>query len=57
MLDKCFDVATHLTSSQVICKGTKAKIDGSFIATILETASVAVLYLAWRSITEGEHGV
>lgn len=30
-----------------------SKVDGSFIATILETAAVAVLYLAWRSITEG----
>ncbi|KAF9652425.1 hypothetical protein BDM02DRAFT_3153833 [Thelephora ganbajun] len=40
--------------NKVICKGTGAKIDGSFIATILETASVVVLYLAWRSITE-EH--
>jgi len=38
--------------NKVICKGTTAKIDGSFIATILETASVSVLYLAWRSITE-----
>jgi len=38
--------------NKVICKGTNAKLDGSFIATVLETASVAVLYLAWRSITE-----
>ncbi|KAH9948055.1 chitin synthase III catalytic subunit [Amylocystis lapponica] len=41
--------------SKVICKGTSAKIDGSFVATFLETAAVGVLYLAWRSITEGEH--
>ncbi|KAJ3835157.1 chitin synthase III catalytic subunit, partial [Lentinula raphanica] len=33
--------------------GSTSKIDGSFIATILETAAVSVLYLAWRSITEG----
>ncbi|TRM62276.1 chitin synthase III catalytic subunit [Schizophyllum amplum] len=38
--------------SHVVCKGTNAKIDGSFIATLLETAAVGVLYLAWRSITE-----
>jgi hypothetical protein len=38
--------------NKVICKGANAKIDGSFVATVLETASVAVLYLAWRSITE-----
>lgn len=29
------------------------KVDGSFIATILETASVVSLYFAWRGITEG----
>ncbi|KZT07854.1 uncharacterized protein LAESUDRAFT_650022 [Laetiporus sulphureus 93-53] len=38
--------------NQVICKGTSSKVDGSFVATILETAVVGVLYLAWRSITE-----
>lgn len=38
--------------SRVICKGTLRKIDGSFVATILETAAVGVLYLAWKSITE-----
>ena len=43
-----------LGSFQVICRGSNAKVDGSFVATVLETASVGVLYLAWRSITEGE---
>ncbi|KAJ7233098.1 chitin synthase III catalytic subunit [Mycena rebaudengoi] len=38
--------------SKVICKGASAKVDGSFVATFLETASVGVLYLAWKSITE-----
>lgn len=38
--------------SRVICKGSSAKVDGSFVATILETAAVGVLYLAWKSITE-----
>ena len=39
--------------SRPMCSGTNAKIDGSFLATILETASVFVLYLAWQGITEG----
>jgi hypothetical protein len=38
--------------SRVICKGANRKIDGSFVATILETAAIGVLYLGWRSITE-----
>ncbi|KAF7317686.1 hypothetical protein MKEN_00856300 [Mycena kentingensis (nom. inval.)] len=38
--------------SRVICKGSSQKIDGSFVATFLETAAVGVLYLAWKSITE-----
>ncbi|KIJ30897.1 hypothetical protein M422DRAFT_267504 [Sphaerobolus stellatus SS14] len=29
------------------------KVDVSFIATLLETLAVAVIYLAWRNITEG----
>ncbi|KZP12262.1 hypothetical protein FIBSPDRAFT_898358 [Athelia psychrophila] len=48
--------------NKVICKAWRgqgatanAKIDGSFVATILETVAVGVLYLAWRSITEGLH--
>jgi len=42
--------------SKFICKGTSARVDGSFIATILETAAVGVLFLAWRSITEDSWG-
>lgn len=38
--------------SRVICRGSNQKVDGSFIATVLETAAVFVLYLGWRSITE-----
>jgi hypothetical protein len=34
-------------------QGSNQRVDGSFIATILETATVVVIYLAWRSITEG----
>lgn len=37
---------------KVVCNGTNGKIDGTFIATFLETAAVGVLYLAWKSITE-----
>ena len=44
---------TYFLLSRPICNGTNAKIDGSFIATALETASVIVLYLAWQGITEG----
>jgi len=38
--------------SKVICTGSSSKVDGSFIATLLETAAVGVLVMAWRSITE-----
>ncbi|KAH8089875.1 chitin synthase III catalytic subunit [Cristinia sonorae] len=38
--------------SKVICNGSSQKVDGSFVATLLETASVGALYLGWRSITE-----
>jgi hypothetical protein len=44
---------TYFLLSRPICNGSNAKIDGSFIATGLETASVIVLYLAWQGITEG----
>ncbi|KAF8989714.1 chitin synthase III catalytic subunit-domain-containing protein [Cyathus striatus] len=37
---------------RVVCRGSNERVDGSFIATILETASVCALYLGWRSITE-----
>lgn len=39
---------------KVICDGSGSKVDGSFIATILETATVGLLFLGWKSITEGE---
>ncbi|KZT57175.1 hypothetical protein CALCODRAFT_524061 [Calocera cornea HHB12733] len=38
--------------NRVICERTSAKIDGSFVATILETLAVVCLWAAWRSITE-----
>ncbi|THH15006.1 hypothetical protein EW146_g5407 [Bondarzewia mesenterica] len=49
-------VICHLhphSNASTSLKGTSAKIDGSFVATVLETAAVSVLYLAWKSITEG----
>ncbi|KIJ53865.1 hypothetical protein M422DRAFT_80461, partial [Sphaerobolus stellatus SS14] len=38
--------------SKVICNGSNMKVDGSFIATLLETLTVVIIYLVWRSITE-----
>jgi len=38
--------------SKYICKSSKAKVDGSLIATFFETASVFTLFLGWKSITE-----
>jgi len=38
--------------SKVICRKSNSKVDGSFVATVLETAAVAALFVAWRSITE-----
>ncbi|KAL4252692.1 Chitin synthase export chaperone [Abortiporus biennis] len=38
--------------SKVICEGVSHKLDGTFVATVLETACVGVLYLGWKSITE-----
>ncbi|KAI0341317.1 hypothetical protein BDW22DRAFT_1429993 [Trametopsis cervina] len=41
--------------NKVICNGVPShRIDGSFVATILETAAVVVLYLAWKDITDEE---
>lgn len=42
----------YFALSYKICDGTGAKIDGSLIASILETMAVGVLFAAWRSITE-----
>ncbi|OCH89143.1 hypothetical protein OBBRIDRAFT_794585 [Obba rivulosa] len=40
--------------NKVICRGSSEKIDGSFVATVLETAAVGVMYLAWKGITEDD---
>lgn len=42
----------YFALSHTVCTGTGAKIDGSWIATLLETVSVGLLYGAWQSITE-----
>ena len=44
---------TYLSRLIILDQSSSQKVDGSFIATVLETASVGVLYLAWRNITEG----
>lgn len=38
---------------KVICNGSGSKLDGSFLATIFETITVVILFLGWKSITEG----
>jgi len=38
--------------SKILCKHSKSKVDGSFIATVLETLAVGALFLGWKSITE-----
>ncbi|KAG8759106.1 hypothetical protein FRC14_006657 [Serendipita sp. 396] len=37
-----------------ICQGSNKFIDSSFLATLLNTASMGVLFLAWKSITESD---
>ena len=49
MVGGCASFADTLARAQ----GASAKVDGSFVATILETASVGAIYLGWISITEG----
>ncbi|KAF5392771.1 hypothetical protein D9757_000954 [Collybiopsis confluens] len=39
---------------KVLCTASSSKIDGSFIATILETATIVLLFYGWKSITEGD---
>ncbi|KDQ16375.1 hypothetical protein BOTBODRAFT_107135 [Botryobasidium botryosum FD-172 SS1] len=38
--------------SKPLCRASDSKVDGSFIATLLETAAVGCYYLAWVNITE-----
>ncbi|GJN87730.1 hypothetical protein Rhopal_000685-T1 [Rhodotorula paludigena] len=52
----CFILAqaAQLALSHRICIGTDAKIDGSWIATFLETITVALIFVAWKMVTEDE---
>ncbi|WVQ85849.1 hypothetical protein IAT38_008017 [Cryptococcus sp. DSM 104549] len=43
-------------ASQPLCDASNGKINSSFIAALLETAAVGILYLAWLSITEDDWG-
>jgi hypothetical protein len=38
-------------------QNASSKVDGRFIATVLETIAVGSLFLGWRSITEGASSV
>jgi hypothetical protein len=43
----------YLLANDPLCKAAQEKVDGSFIATILETVSVVLLIVTWSSVTEG----
>ncbi|KAJ3731516.1 chitin synthase III catalytic subunit [Lentinula guzmanii] len=38
---------------KVICVSSGSKLDGSFLATMLETITVVLIFFGWKSITEG----
>ncbi|KAG8956120.1 hypothetical protein FRC03_010918 [Tulasnella sp. 419] len=42
----------YFVPSRYICEASNAKVDGSLIATILETVSIGLLAWGWTSITE-----
>lgn len=46
--------AAYFALSHKICTGTNARIDGSWIGTLLETVAVGLIYAAWRMVTEDE---
>ncbi|BGP22028.1 chitin synthase export chaperone [Rhodotorula toruloides] len=46
--------AAYYALSHRICTGTHAKIDGSWIATLLETVTIGLIYASWTYITEDE---
>lgn len=48
-----------MLANDPLCKASQRKVDGSFIATLLETVSVVLLVVTWSSVTEeswGEEG-
>ncbi|BGP13070.1 hypothetical protein JCM10213v2_000989 [Rhodosporidiobolus nylandii] len=50
----CLSQAAYYALSHKICTGTNARIDGSWIGTLLETVTVGLVYAAWRMVTEDE---
>ncbi|GAA6062320.1 hypothetical protein JCM10212_006872 [Sporobolomyces blumeae] len=46
--------AAYYALSHKICTGTNAKIDGAWIATLLETVSVVGIFAAWKMVTEDD---
>ncbi|GAA6040084.1 hypothetical protein JCM8097_002022 [Rhodosporidiobolus ruineniae] len=50
----CLSQAAYYALSHKICTGTDARIDGSWIATLLETVTVGLIYYAWMCVTEDE---
>jgi len=43
----------YFLANDPLCKASQEKVDGSFIATLLETVSVVLLIVTWSSVTEG----
>lgn len=37
-----------------ICTGTNRKMDSAWIATLLETVSIGLIYAAWQFVTEDD---
>ncbi|KAG8826511.1 hypothetical protein FRC19_008763 [Serendipita sp. 401] len=46
----------YMLANKPLCKVSDAKVDGSFIATLLETIAVVLLVVTWSSITEETWG-
>jgi len=42
----------YMVPSKTICEASNRVLDGSFIATVLETGSLGLVFLAWMKITE-----
>jgi hypothetical protein len=42
----------YMVANDPLCKASKEKVDGSFIATLLETISLVLLVVTWSSVTE-----
>lgn len=45
-----------MLANDPLCKAAQQKVDGSFIATLLETISVVLLIVTWSSVTEESWG-